>query len=857
MRALGGDFISLISWYKLNGDLLDSSGNNNHGVSTYGNPVYVDGIVGKCLSFDGVDDCLNLPGNPKLNTDRWTISMWVNTNSKTTGRYLLTPQSDGHDMHITINSVLGLTLAEAADLNGRIYSAEGLSYDSWNHITIVLEDTAISLYINGVARNRTIDIWKKAKWSAPLKVGTRGSGTPEYYKGLISDVRIYDHCLSDKEIYELAKAKILHYDFEDVEEPTVNLFPVNIRFMPIYSGTDSSWELYKDSYDNIIYKFNRVNQALYEYNGFDTSVIVGDKYTLSLDVYVSTDYDRTGGILVRFEKAISSTFELDNSKKGMWQKAIITGVCSTTILRTLLYPSPETTSGTKGYILYRNPQLENKDHATPFVNGTRDQIIVRDKSDYGNDSLPLTLANTPAFVEDCKIGMQSVQYPNKKYVETSNVFNFNNTKTISFWFKSPVLTNPKKGTYLLSNPNGTAYIFLGSPSGIPAESNISFSVLFGKTATTYDFDMRIIKGKEFFTDNIWHNACIIFDGMDNRIYIDGTKEDVTFVMGSNTTINSSFFDNIHIGEPTNSEVGYEPNNQVILDDLRIYATALTLEDIKEIYQSRANLDDKGNLSVVSLNQQGVTSISLTEKGIYNTVEISEVGVTEGLIAWYPLNGDANDYSGNGNDGVVFGAVVAAGQGQKCYSFDGVDDYIDISPCIKLLVGSSEYSISFKFFDIDSVETNQRCVIGLNTVLGGDNNKLMYFSRNSGGRTSIHTFGIDTVLTNIGKNSFTSVTLVISNNDKNVKVFTDGMLVSTATFTNSSLMLPTDKLFICQEFDAGAGSYYFKGKIQDVRIYNRALTQEEVLINYNLTKADKTAMIQAENGTTYVNKIKEV
>ena len=50
---------------------------------------------------------------------------------------------------------------------------------------------------------------------------------------------------------------------------------------------------------------------------------------------------------------------------------------------------------------------------------------------------------------------------------------------------------------------------------------------------------------------------------------------------------------------------------------------------------------------------------------------------------------------------------------------------------------------------------------------------------------------------------------------------------------------------------------FKGKIQDVRIYNRALTPEEVLINYNLTKADKTAMIQAENGTTYVNKIKEV
>ena len=509
MRALGGDFISLISWYKLNGDLLDSSGNNNHGVSTYGNPVYVDGIVGKCLSFDGVDDCLNLPGNPKLNTDRWTISMWVNTNSKTTGRYLLTPQSDGHDMHITINSVLGLTLAEAADLNGRIYSAEGLSYDSWNHITIVLEDTAISLYINGVARNRTIDIWKKAKWSAPLKVGTRGSGTPEYYKGLISDVRIYDHCLSDKEIYDLSKALVLKYDFDDVEEPTVNLFPVNASLMSIRDGTDSSWELYKDSYDNIIYKFNRVNQTLYEYNGFDTTVVVGDKYTLSLDIYVSTDYDRTSGILVRFENAISSTFELDNSKKGMWQKAIITGVCSTTILRTLLYPSPETTSGTKGYILYRNPQLENKDHATPFVNGTRDQIIVRDKSDYGNDSLPLTVATTPAFVEYCKIGKQGVSHNKSSYIVVKE--NIKSTKKIT------LMAFIKLKEY--DNSTHQTIITLAGSYYLSIINGYLESFAYGRNTSYFASSTKL-------NLNQWYHVVTVIDVEKTYLFIDGVLNEV-------------------------------------------------------------------------------------------------------------------------------------------------------------------------------------------------------------------------------------------------------------------------------------------------------------------------------------------
>ena len=47
--------------------------------------------------------------------------------------------------------------------------------------------------------------------------------------------------------------------------------------------------------------------------------------------------------------------------------------------------------------------------------------------------------------------------------------------------------------------------------------------------------------------------------------------------------------------------------------------------------------------------------------------------TEGLVAYYPFNGNAKDESGNGNDGTVSGAVLASdrnGNDSKAYSFDG-------------------------------------------------------------------------------------------------------------------------------------------------------------------------------------------
>ena len=77
-----------------------------------------------------------------------------------------------------------------------------------------------------------------------------------------------------------------------------------------------------------------------------------------------------------------------------------------------------------------------------------------------------------------------------------------------------------------------------------------------------------------------------------------------------------------------------------------------------------------------------------------SVHAQTVDLESGLVAYYPFNGNANDESGNGNDGEVNGATLAEdrnGETAKAYSFDGDDDLMTFqNPELNLIDG---YSIS--------------------------------------------------------------------------------------------------------------------------------------------------------------------
>ncbi len=67
----------------------------------------------------------------------------------------------------------------------------------------------------------------------------------------------------------------------------------------------------------------------------------------------------------------------------------------------------------------------------------------------------------------------------------------------------------------------------------------------------------------------------------------------------------------------------------------------------------------------------------------------------GLVGWWPFNGNANDESGNGNNGTVNGPVLNQdrfGNPDKAYSFDGVDDWIQVDYDSILNLGN-EFTLS--------------------------------------------------------------------------------------------------------------------------------------------------------------------
>ena len=220
--------------------------------------------------------------------------------------------------------------------------------------------------------------------------------------------------------------------------------------------------------------------------------------------------------------------------------------------------------------------------------------------------------------------------------------------------------------------------------------------------------------------------------------------------------------------------------------------------------------------------------------------------SNGLVGWWPFNGNANDESGNGNNGTVNGATLTTdrfGLVNKAYSFDGVDDGIEVSNTILPNVPNS-YTINFwclldtfnltangytVFDDCDSLQwygkgrffTNSSFFENSNFHFRGDNN-----------------IAKDTAI--IGQ--WINYSSVLNLQHSKLFLFRNSILVDSANFLTSSYVGGDRKTQFgrCQSPISYNGIDYFTGfwdgKIDDIGIWNRALTQQEITDLYNGTSA---------------------
>ena len=194
--------------------------------------------------------------------------------------------------------------------------------------------------------------------------------------------------------------------------------------------------------------------------------------------------------------------------------------------------------------------------------------------------------------------------------------------------------------------------------------------------------------------------------------------------------------------------------------------------------------------------------------------------TEGLVGWYPFNGNANDESGNGNDGVANGAVLSTdrwGLTNRSYSFSGSGDYI-VAPRLY----QNAFSVSL-WFKTESVQGYNPLIDAFdsNWEIQLKNSHPDYVSFNDEGGYIEH-LASNTVQNNVWYN------LVCTLSDGTASFYIDGTL--TDQFSVFALPDNSGDYFIGASMSGIP--QFFIGRIDDIGIWNHALTDEEVLGLYN-------------------------
>lgn len=246
---------------------------------------------------------------------------------------------------------------------------------------------------------------------------------------------------------------------------------------------------------------------------------------------------------------------------------------------------------------------------------------------------------------------------------------------------------------------------------------------------------------------------------------------------------------------------------------------LTLTNIEQAF---------AGLQLIATNIFGIaiSSNALVNLTAYPSNYFSNL--SQGLIAYYPFNGNANDAAGV-NNGIVQGATLITnrfGNPNSAYSFNGTNSYIDIGTSINVGNIKSPFTVSVWFktssgdviiTDYDSTSTDDTYAV---SIRGSD--QITAESRS----LPKADYSVATLQHGLGDNNWHQV-LYIMDGITNFLVYVDGHLDHMTPYNATLNYCDQPHWRIgATKYQASIGGF-FNGSIDDIRIYNRALTPDEV------------------------------
>lgn len=209
-----------------------------------------------------------------------------------------------------------------------------------------------------------------------------------------------------------------------------------------------------------------------------------------------------------------------------------------------------------------------------------------------------------------------------------------------------------------------------------------------------------------------------------------------------------------------------------------------------------------------------------------------VDVNTGLIAFYPFNGNANDASGNGNNGSYSGTLIndRLGNSSSAISLNGINNMIT-------LPGNNGYNtdtFTINFWTYaNSYNIHQQVQYGVigssgRFSLGWKSTNIGYSPNTcAGGYASS---GNTTTLTGVQTGQWYMLTYVIQGTT--TKFYLNGNLIQTVnTASNLTCFNSNMNLYFGGDILGGVIEYY-NGRFDDIRTYSRALNQSEISYLFN-------------------------
>ena len=683
-------------------------------------------------------------------------------------------------------------------LGGNVESASAISSGVWSQVAVTRHSGTCQIYINGNTNGSSVSLTNNIVGSNNFTIGKGSDYDTEAFTDSIANVGIWNRALSASEI-ESIYWKGQYADLKGTELTNLvswyDLGSTELGSDLVTNGdfaTDSNWT--KNTGWSIANGLASCDGSQGGASFFyqDIGIVVGRKYKITFDL---SNYS-AGSVRVRAGSSASSPgvsgyYNANSSVEvelfGSGSGAIFffegttsfTGSIDNVIVKEI--QAPDAQGDNEGSIYGATTLTDAYSASSPFLPRIQDKA-----SD--------TVANYGEVY-----GGNAVSFDGSSdYIDTGSSFQstFRDSFSVSMWVKPDDGQPSAESSFFGTRNSGSEDWIHGN---LQTDGDIAFYYKSNGTASEGRTSSAVFPNGS----TSWTHIVLIADNSANQLKI--------FSNGNQLSISGGDLSSITMGDWTSSDelfIGARDNNGTAekffdgsINNVKIFNTALTQDQVRELYT-------KPELTLPA----GIASSAL--KLDMPMQEGSGVAILDG--------------SGNQNHGTGSGITWATGQeygfqhplvrSNNPMVFDGSNDYVDFND----IALSGEFTLSAW---IRPTSTNGSFPTDKFVVLGDESNA-DWFRLDDQNTTTLKIN--NSSLTWDSGATFTvnqwQHLIVVRNSSNSISIYRNGTAYTNNSPSNSSVFTP--------EFIGRKSTLYFEGMINDVAVWDSALTANEVTALYN-------------------------